>query len=38
MFLAGMGYPTGKITRVGVGMGKIVYLQAYMVNPMGRFF
>jgi hypothetical protein len=37
-FLAGTDYPTGKITRAGMGMGKIVYPRAYMGNPMGRLF
>jgi hypothetical protein len=37
-FLAGMDYPTGKITHAGTGMGKILYSRAYMGNPMGRFF
>ena len=37
-FLAGMDYPTGKITHAGTGMGKILYPRAYMGNPMGRFF
>jgi hypothetical protein len=37
-FLAGMGYPTGKNTRVGTGMGKILYPRVYMGNPTGRFF
>jgi hypothetical protein len=37
-FLAGMGYPTGKNTRTGMGMGKILYPRVYMGNPTGRFF
>jgi hypothetical protein len=28
----GTGYPTGKITRTGLGMGKIPYSYAYMSN------
>jgi hypothetical protein len=35
-FLAGIGYPTGKNTRVGTG--KILYPRAYMGNPTGTFF
>jgi hypothetical protein len=31
-FLVGTGYPTGKITRVGIGMGKIPYSCTYMSN------
>jgi hypothetical protein len=34
----GTGYPTGKITRAGRGMGKILYPQAYMGNPTGMIF
>jgi hypothetical protein len=34
-FLTGMGYPTGKNTRAGTGMGKILYPRAYMG---GRIF
>jgi hypothetical protein len=37
-FLAGTGYPTGKNTRVGTGMGKILYPRVYMGNPTGRIF
>jgi hypothetical protein len=37
-FLAGMGYPTGKNTRAGTGMGKILYPRVYMGNPTGRIF
>jgi hypothetical protein len=37
-FLAGTGYPMGKITRAGTGMGMILYLRAYMGNPTGRSF
>jgi hypothetical protein len=37
-FLAGTGYPTGKNTRVGMGMGKILYPRVYMGNPTGRIF
>jgi hypothetical protein len=37
-FLAGTGYPTGKNTRAGMGMGKILYPRVYMGNPMGRIF
>jgi hypothetical protein len=36
--LAGTGYSTGKNTRAGTGMGKILYLRVYMGNPTGRFF
>jgi hypothetical protein len=36
-FLAGTGYPTGKNTRAGTGMGKILYPRVYMGNPTGRF-
>jgi hypothetical protein len=35
-FLAGTGYPMGKISRAGIGMGKIPYPQTYMGNPTGR--
>jgi hypothetical protein len=35
-FLAGAGYPTGKNTRAGTGMGKILYPRVYMGNPTGR--
>jgi hypothetical protein len=37
-FLAGTGYPTGKNTRAGTGMGKILYLRVYMGNPTGIIF
>jgi hypothetical protein len=37
-FLAGTGYLTGKNTRMGMNMGKILYLRAYMGNPTGIFF
>jgi hypothetical protein len=37
-FLAGTGYPTGKNTRAGTGMGKILYPRIYMGNPTGNFF
>jgi hypothetical protein len=37
-FLAGTGYPTGKITRVGTGMGRILYPRAYMGNSTGKSF
>jgi hypothetical protein len=37
-FLAGTGYPTGKITRAGTSMGKILYLRAYMGNLTGIIF
>jgi hypothetical protein len=37
-FLAGTDYPTGKSTRTGTGMGKILYPRAYMGNPTGRIF
>jgi hypothetical protein len=37
-FLAGMSYPTGKNTRAGTGMGKILYPRVYMDNPTGRIF
>jgi hypothetical protein len=37
-FLAGTGYPMGKNTHAGTGMGKILYPRAYMGNPMGRIF
>jgi hypothetical protein len=37
-FLAGTGYPTGKNTRVGTSMDKILYPRVYMGNPTGRFF
>jgi hypothetical protein len=37
-FLASTGYPTGKNTRAGTGMGKILYPRVYMGNPMGRNF
>jgi hypothetical protein len=37
-FLAGTGYPTGKITRTGTGMGRILYPRAYIGNSMGRSF
>jgi hypothetical protein len=38
IFLAGTGYPTGKITRAGTGMGRILYPRAYMGNPTGTSF
>jgi hypothetical protein len=38
IFLAGRGYPTGKNTRVGTVMSKILYARAYMGNPTGSFF
>jgi hypothetical protein len=37
-FLAGTGYPMGKNTRAGMGMGKILYPRVYMGNPTGRIF
>jgi hypothetical protein len=37
-FLAGTGYPTGKNTRAGTSMGKILYPRVYMGNPTGRIF
>jgi hypothetical protein len=37
-FLAGTGYPTGKNTHAGTGMGKILYPRVYMGNPTGRIF
>jgi hypothetical protein len=37
-FLAGAGYPTGKNTRAGMGMGKILYPRVYMGNPTCRIF
>jgi hypothetical protein len=37
-FLAGAGYPTGKNTRVGTGMDKILYPRVYMGNATGRIF
>jgi hypothetical protein len=37
-FLTGTGYPTGKNTRAGTGMGKILYPRVYMGNPTGRIF
>ena len=37
-FLAGTSYPTGKNTRAGTGMGKILYPRVYMGNPTGRIF
>jgi hypothetical protein len=37
-FLAGTGYPMGKNTRAGTGMGKILYPRVYMGNPTGRIF
>jgi hypothetical protein len=37
-FLAGTGYPTGKNTRTGMGMGKILYPRVYTGNPTGRIF
>jgi hypothetical protein len=36
--LAGTGYPTGKNTRAGTSMGKILYPRAYMNNSTGRIF
>jgi hypothetical protein len=38
IFLAGTGYPTGKITRAGTGMGRILYPRVYMGNPTGTSF
>jgi hypothetical protein len=35
-FLAGTGYPMGKITRASMGMGKILYPRAYIGNSTGR--
>jgi hypothetical protein len=37
-FLAGTGYPTGKNTRAGTGMGKILYSRVYMGNSTDNFF
>jgi hypothetical protein len=37
-FLVGTGYPMGKNTRAGTGMGKILYPRVYMGNPTGRIF
>jgi hypothetical protein len=37
-FLAGTGYPTGKNTCAGTGMGKILYLRVYTGNPTGIIF
>jgi hypothetical protein len=37
-FLTGTDYPTGKNTRAGTGMGKILYPRVYMGNPTGRIF
>jgi hypothetical protein len=37
-FLAGTGYSTGKNTRAGTGMGKILYPRVYMGNLTGRIF
>jgi hypothetical protein len=37
-FLAGTVYPTGKNTRAGMGMGKILYPRVYMGNPTGIIF
>jgi hypothetical protein len=37
-FLAGTVYPTGKNTRAGTGIGKILYPRVYMGNPTGRIF
>jgi hypothetical protein len=39
-FLAGTGYPTGKITHAGTGTGtgRILYPRALMGNPTGRSF
>jgi hypothetical protein len=37
-FLAGTSYPTGKNTRSGTGMGKILYPRVYMGNLTGRIF
>jgi hypothetical protein len=37
-FLTGTGYPTGKNTRMGTGMGKILYPRVYMGNPTDRIF
>jgi hypothetical protein len=36
-FLAGTGYPTGKNTQAGTGMGKILYPRVYMGNPRYRY-
>jgi hypothetical protein len=38
IFITGTGYPTGKNTRAGTGMGKILYPRVYMGNLMGRIF
>jgi hypothetical protein len=37
-FLTGTGYPTGKITRAGMIMSKILYPQVYMGNLMCIIF
>jgi hypothetical protein len=37
-FLKGTGYPTGKNTRAGTCMGKILYPRVHTGNPTGRFF
>jgi hypothetical protein len=37
-FLAGTGYPMGKNTRAGTGMGKILYPRVYMGNRRVEFF
>jgi hypothetical protein len=37
-FLAGTGYPTGKNTRAGTSMGKILYPRVYRGTPTGRTF
>jgi hypothetical protein len=37
-FLAGTGYPTGKITHAGMSMSKILYPRAYMGNTPDRIF
>jgi hypothetical protein len=37
-FIAGMCYTKGKITRTNMGMGKILYPQAYMGNLMDTIF
>lgn len=36
-FLAGMGYPTSKITSEGTSMCRILYSQMEMGNPTDRF-
>jgi hypothetical protein len=37
-FLASKGYPTGKITRAGMSMCKLLYLRAYMVTRRVEIF